>query len=212
MAYFLIRPLRFTDEAVREDWKNKMSPPRFLLQSYLLLLVAILASPFGALSGDSLLTPIQKAFEECMQVTSISLAFFAGCFVAHLILNQARMRFIRAFYLFCYLQGFLWILGGIILIALCVAVGKYMKVGWDLPFITFSDEIHRRRAGVVSLIALLLVVAMDGYVWASVVRAYRPRWYRFVVAFLAFLFSTAVVSYMLGHCVGYISARLLSNE
>jgi hypothetical protein len=212
MAHFLIRPLRFTDETVREDWKNKMSPPRFLVESYVLLLVVILASPFGTLSGESNLATIPKAFEECMDVTCVLLAFFAGCFVAHLILNQARMSFIRAFFLFCYLQGFLWIIVAFFLIALSVVAGKYMNVDWNPPFITFTDESHQRRAAVVVIIALSLEAAVVGYVWSSIIRAYRPRWYRFLGAFLAFFLSTAAFSYVLGYCVGYISARLLSNK
>ena len=207
MVHFVIRPLRFTDEALREDWKNKMSPPRFLLESTLLLAV-ILATPLGALFGNSTLTPIQKAFEGGMQVASISLASFAGCFFAHLILNQPRMSFIRGFFLFCYLQGFLWIIYGILVIGLYVVGGKYMNVGQEPPFITFTDEIHQRHVEVFAIIAILLMVVVVGYLWASVVRAYRPRWYRFLGAILAFFFSSWALIAVLGFCAGYISGRL----
>jgi hypothetical protein len=208
MAYFLIRPLRFTDEALSEDWKNKMSPPRFLLESYVLFLAMNLVTPFGTLWGDSKLTAIQKAFEEGMQLTLIMLAGFAACFVAHLILNQGRMSFIHGFFLYCYIQGFAWIVGGICLIALYVATGKSMKAEWAPPFIAFTGGIQN-RAVVLSLVVFLLAIAMVGCVLASVIRAYRPRWYRFLGAYLAFNFSLAALCYMFGYCAGRISAWLL---
>ena len=143
-----------------------------------------------------------------MEVTSISLASFAGCFFAHLVLKQPRMSFIRGFYLFCYLQGFIWICYSVFVIGLYVVGGKYMNVHQEPPFITFTDEIHKRQVIVFSIISSLLMFVIIGYVWTSVVRAYRPRCYRFLGAVLTFFFSSWAFCYVLGYCAGYISGRL----
>jgi hypothetical protein len=209
LGYFLVRPLRFTDEVVREDWEHKMPPPRFILESYVLLVAVTLVTPFGSLLIESEMTAFQKGFEQCLQVTSILFAFFVASLVAHWVVNRGRLPFIRAFFLFCYLQGFLWVVCVFILIALSLVAGKYTITESPAFGMTFE---HENRARVLSIIAALLELTMFGYVFASVVRAYRPQWYRLVAALMVYFVSTAVFAGAFGFCTGYISARFLTGS
>src|SRR5436309_3106232 len=98
VGHFAVRPLKFTDEVLREDWTNKAKPPWFLIQTVLLGYAFRLVTPWRFIDEQaSSYTDAQKHFELATELASMMLAFFAAAFVVHLILGRSRIPFVSAF-------------------------------------------------------------------------------------------------------------------
>lgn len=197
IGYFFAHPLKFTDEVLAENWKNKAKPLRFLIETQLLSLALLLITPWRLLFEQSPeQSTIQHGFIQVADTVGFCIGFFAACAVAHPILGSKRIPFIRAFYLFCYIQG------AQVLFA-HLAVSTVWLIHGEAP----------TRAGFIGgLIAELLFFAISiPYSLVPVRRAYGSPWYRIVLASLSALLVCLVVALAFSELAGAIAHRFPST-
>jgi hypothetical protein len=193
-AYFALHPLRFTDEVIAEDWTNKAKPPRFLIETLLLSLALLLLTPFSALyEPNPAQSALQQDFLKAARVVIFCIAFFAACGPAHLILGARRLPFIRALYLFCYVQGaslfFAYLVGSTILL-----------IQGQSP----------SSAGLLVGSIVLLFLGAVALVWVllPIRRAYDAPWYKILLAAAAGLPVYLAVAIGLARLSELIASRL----
>jgi hypothetical protein len=196
-GYFFLKPLKFTGEVIREDWTHKAKPPRFLVETYLLALVLILVTPWRILDEfDGSLTNTQKAFLTGAGAVGFFCSFFAASFIAHCILGRQRLPFIRAFFLFCYIQGTQLILAHVIV---------------GLVWLLHGESPSQGALLFTALLEFILFLISIIYVIVPVARAYSPRWYRLVFSGVVALVVFIAINLGFSYVAEVISARFPSQ-
>ncbi len=190
-ALFFRHPKQTTNDAIAEHWKNKLTPPRFLIKSFLICLGIWAVTPVKDLL--SLLGDTRRHFLQFADVIAYACSVFGGAMALHFTLNRKHCSAIHAFFAFCYLQG-----STILLINISVL----------LIFFIFGVTPTNSMAIASFVILPSVEIASCIYVVIVVDELYRPKWYSLILGLLAGLTGFVVIGFCLTMLATGIAARL----
>ena len=194
-ALFFWSPKQITDDAIAERWKNKLKPPRFLIESYLICMCILAVTPFKDIIAGDFVGDTKRHFMQFANVIAYACSVFGGAMVLHFTLNKKHRSAVQAFFAFCYLQGATLLL-------------QYTSV--LPPLLIFGMTPTKSLAIALAVTGIPVTIAIFIYTVIVVAELYRPKWYRLILGLLAG-FTALVVMLFCFTCLSRGIATRLPN-